>query len=167
MTMLSSGASATAATPLGAVSLHVEGSPGVTIAVADVQASELPPGMAVDGAILISVLVAMPVTPESPLRLRVTAGRDGGSDTGEWLESMEFASGDGILHMATRDSDWLAAKGVAAEPVQYERQGFTQTISEAPAGTALYISVAWRVDAIAAAANDASTWFAADLALPG
>jgi hypothetical protein len=167
MTLQSSEASATATSPLGGVSIHVSGSSGVTIAVAPAEVPGLPSGMAVDGVMLFSIRLAMPVTPELPLRLRVDVGRDGDAETGERLESMSFASGEGILQVATRDREWLAAEGVTAEWVQYQPQGFTQIISEAAAGTALYVSVAWRVDERAAAANDISTWFAADLALPG
>lgn len=165
--MPSSRAAATAGTPLGAVLVHVEGPPGVTIFVADAEVPELPPGMAVDGVILISVRTASPVTPKAPLHLRVAAGLDGSADTGEWLESMQFASREGLLQVATRDRDWLAAKGISAGDVHYERQGFSRTLSGAAAGTEFHVTIAWRVDEQAEATDDASTWFAADLALPG
>lgn len=160
-------AGATATTPLGEVSLCVEGSAGVTIGVAPAAIPDLPEGMAVDGVILMTIRVATPVTPDSPLRLRVSVGQDGDAETGEWLESMSFASAEGILQVATHDCEWLISKGVTADWVQYESQGFTQSVRKAPAETALHVSVAWRVDERAAVANDASTWFAADLALPG
>jgi hypothetical protein len=78
---------------------------------------------------------------------------------------MAFGNEAGVLQVATRDDEWLATKGIVAEPVTYERRGFTQTINEAPAGTVLYVSAAWRTASLPV--NDASTWFAVDLALPG
>ncbi|QCI68240.1 hypothetical protein [Phreatobacter stygius] len=158
-------ARATAVSPLGTLSLHVTGASGVTIDVAQAQVPKLPEGMAVDGVMLICVRLAVQITRESPMRIRATADQDGHPETGEWLESMAFANGAGRLQVAMRDDAWLAARGVAAEPVQYERQGFSQVIHEAPAGTALYVSAAWRIDC-ATAAGDVSAWFAADLALP-
>ncbi|RIA43893.1 hypothetical protein DFR49_2124 [Hephaestia caeni] len=158
--------STTATSPLGAVSFHVSGSSGITIDVSQTEVPALPKGMVVDGVMLICIHIATPVTREFPVQLTASVGCNGDAETGEWLESMAFPSDDGVLQVAMRDTEWLAANGVTAEPVQYQRQGFYQIISNAPAATTLYVSVAWRVDDRAAAANDASTWFAADLTLP-
>lgn len=167
MTVQSLDVSAIATTPLGAVSLQVSGSSGMTIEVAPAEIPELPDGMAVDGVTLICVRLATPISRELPVRVRVTFGQDGDPETGQFLDSIAFSSDAGVLQVAMRDNEWLAANGVIAEPVQYELRGFSQTISQAPAGTAFYVGVTWRVDKGAAAANDASAWFAADLALPG
>lgn len=160
-------AGTTATTPFGAVSVRAEGSAGATIRAARVELPGLPDGMAVGGIFLFSIRVAGPVTRELPLRLEVSVDRDGAPEPGQWLESMAFAGDDGVLQVATHDSEWLAAKGIVAEHVHYASRGFTQLLWEAPAGTVLHVSVAWSVDEGAAPADDFSPWFAADLALPG
>jgi hypothetical protein len=159
-------ASETIVTPLGAVLIQVSGSATTTIALKETEVSNLPKGMAIDGVVLCCIRIATPVVRGFPLRLSATVDQDGGPEPGEWLESMSFSSDNGILQVATRESSWLAAYGLAAEPVQMERNGFSQTILEAPAETALFVSVAWRLRDGLAAGDDGSTWFAADLALP-
>jgi len=157
---------ASAVSPLGTVTLEVSGSAAIVIDVASADVPKLPEGLAVDGVTLFSVRLVSPVTRKSPVLLRATAHQDGDPEAGQWLDSISFESEAGVLQVAVRDDEWLAAKGVIAEPVGYDRQGFKQIINEAPAGTVLHVSVAWRAVPIAAV-NDASTWFAADLALPG
>lgn len=152
-----------ATTPLGAVTLDVSGSSAVAVDVAQAD-PQLPNGMTVDSVLLFSFQLQEHVTPTSPLRLSVSADQKGDPETGEWLDSMAFESAGGVIQVAVRDDEWLASKRIGAEPVQYERQGFSQTIREAAAGTVLFASVAWRVHP-SATANDSSTWFAADLAL--
>lgn len=167
MIELTSEATVTATSPLGAVSLRVHGSSAVTVGVSGTEAPDLPNGMTVDGVVLIRVCIITPVTRESPLFLEVALDDEGDAETGEWLESMAFRTDNGVLQVAARDAEWLAAKGVVAECVEYRARGFRQTISEAAAGTAIYVSVAWRFRDRAVTANEVSTWFAADLALPG
>jgi len=158
-------ARAVATTPFGAVTLDVTGSSAVIVDVAPADVPELPDGMAVDGVLLFSVRLQEHVTPTSPVRLSASADHKGGPETGEWLDSMVYEIASGVMQVAVRDDEWLAARRIAAEPVQYETRGFSQMIREAAAGTVLYASVAWRVDR-SATTNDSSTWFAADLALP-
>lgn len=160
-------ATTTATSPLGVVSLHAHGSSGVTLSVDQTEAPDLPVGMAVDSVIMFKVGIATPVTHEAPLLLAVALEHEGDAETGEWLESMAFRTDEGVLQVAVRDSEWLASKGIVAEHVEYKARGFSQTILEAAAGTTLYVSSAWRIGDRAATANDVSTWFAADLALPG
>ena len=157
---------AIAATPLGAVSLHVHGPAGVTVDVKRVEPPNLPEGMAVDGVMLIEIGTAAPITSELPTLLYLAFDCEGDAETGEWLESMAFRTDEGVLQIAARDPEWLAATDVVAEYAAYKSQGFRQTILEAAAGTKLYISVAWRLGVDAATVDDVSTWFAADLALP-
>lgn len=159
-------ATATAISPVGVVSLHVHGSLGVTIGVNEAEAPDLPDGMAVGGVTLIKVGIATPVTRGAPLLLDVAVDHEGDAETGEWLESMAFRTTVGVLQVAARDPDWLAGNGIVAEYVDYGPRGFRQTILEADADTTLYVSVAWRTGDSTAIADDASTWFAADLALP-
>ena len=161
-----SGATATVTTPLGAVSLHVLGSAGVTVGAERADVPDLPSGMAVDGVMLIRVFIATPVTAESPLLLEAAFDGQGDPETGEWLESMAFQTDRGVLQVAIRDREWLAGRGVVADYAEFQERGLKQTVLEAAAGTTLYASVAWRVGDGAAGADDASTWFAADLALP-
>lgn len=158
-------ARASAMSPLGSVSLEVNGSSAVAIEVGPVGVPALPDGMTVDGAVLFSLRLATGVSRRSPVRIYVTVDREGDPETGQWLDSMAFGNEAGVLQVAMRDDEWLATKGIVAEPVTYERRGFTQTINEAPAGTVLYVSAAWRTASLPV--NDASTWFAVDLALPG
>ena len=157
--------SSVATTPLGAVTLEVGGSSMVAIDVAHADTAELPDGMAVDGVLLFSVRLQEQVTPSSPARLSASADHEGGPETGEWLDSMGFEIGSGVMQVAVRDDEWLAAHGITADPVQYEKRGFSQLIREAAAGTVLYASVAWRVHR-SVTANDGSAWFAADLGRP-
>ena len=157
---------AKAKSPVGAVSLQVSGPCGTAIDVMQTDIPKLPVGMAVDGAMLMRIRLAIPATRELPLQVRVTVGQDGDPESGEWLESMSFSNDDGVLHIAMRDREWFDAKGIAAEYLKYERQGFEQIISEAPTGSAFYISVVWRLHGDAAVVDDLSTWFAVDYALP-
>jgi len=157
---------ASAMSPLGTVTLDVSGTVATVISVDPAEVPELPEDMAVDGVMLFSVRLDSPVTRKSPVVLRATAHRDGDPETGQFLDSIAFESEAGVLQVAVRDDEWLAANGVIAKPVGYDRQGFTQIINEAPAGTVLHVSVAWRAVPVVGM-NDASTWFAADLALPG
>lgn len=161
-----SGVSETVLSPLGAVSVSITGRPGATIQVAKPDIPELSEGMAVDGVTLIRIDISAPVIPEFPVLLQVTAYQDGDAETGEWLDSMAFISPEGVLQVAVHDSDWLAVNGIVADPVQYEPRGFKQTITKSGVGTTLYVSLAWRLADGDALADDASTWFAADLALP-
>ena len=158
-------ARAVAFTPVGAVTLEVTGSSAVIIDVAKADVPELPKGMAVDGVLLLSARLQEDVTLTSPVRLTANADHRGVPETGEWLDSMAYEISGGAMQVAIRDDEWLAARHIAAEPVQYETCGFSHVISEAAAGTVLYASVAWRLHP-SATANDSSTWFAADLALP-
>jgi hypothetical protein len=157
---------ATASSPLGVVSLHVHGSSGVTVGVNEAVAPELPDGMAVDGVMLIQVGITRQVTRGAPLLLDVAVDHEGDAETGEWLESMAFRTAEGVLQVAARDPEWLAGRGIVAEYVDYRSRGFRQAILEAAAGTTVYVSVAWRLGDRTAIADDVSTWFAADLALP-
>lgn len=155
-----------AVTPLGSVTLDVSGPLDVAIEVAPATTPELPEGMAVDGLLLFSILLRSTVTPRSPAIITATADQDGDPESGERLDSMVFESAGGFLQLAVRDDEYLAAKCIIAEPVRYGQQGLSQTITSAPAGTVLYASVAWRRTSTTIV-NDLSTWFAADLALPG
>src|SRR5436305_6289480 len=121
-------AQAVASTPLGDVQLEVSGSSDVAITVALADLPALPSGMTVDGAMLFSIRLASPVTRRSPVTMRATVGQDGDPESGQSLDSMSFGSDEGILQVAVRDDEWLAAHGVIAEPVQYARQGFDQVI---------------------------------------
>lgn len=159
-------ATATATSPLGVVSLHVRGSSDVTIGVSEAVAPELPVGMAVDGAMLIKVGIATPVTLGAPLLVDVAVEHEGDAETGQWLESMAFQTAEGVLQVAARDPEWLAGHGIVAEYVDYGSRGFRQTILEAAAGATLYFSVVWRIEDHTAIADDISTWLAADLVLP-
>jgi hypothetical protein len=152
--------------PLGVVVFGIIGSPRVTIEVSQIEVPKLPDGMVVDGVVLASINVATPVTREMPLHLEVAFDHDGHPDTGQCLESIDFQTDRGAMHVAVRDDEWLAARGVVADYVEYRSRGFRQTIFEAAAGTTLYVSAAWREGSCAPAADDVSTWFAADLALP-
>ena len=153
-------------TPLGAVSLNVHGPVAVTIQVNSIEAPKLPQGMAVDGVMLIEVSIATRVNRYSPLLLYVAFAHEGDAETGEWLESMAFRTDEGVLQVAVRDPEWLAATEVVAEYAEYKRNGFRQTILETGAETKLYVSIAWRRGSGATTMDDVSTWFAADLALP-
>ena len=155
---------ASAMSPLGSMSLEVNGSSAVAIEVGPVGVPALPDGMTVDGALLFSLRLAAEVSRTAPVRIDVIVDCDGDPETGQWLDSMAFGNDAGVLQVAMRDDEWLATKGIVAEPVTYERRGFTQTINEAPAGTVLYASAAWRNAPLHV--SDASTWFAVDLALP-
>lgn len=159
-------AHAVASTPLGEVHLDVSGSSDVAITITAADPPALPHGMAVDGALLFSVRLASPVIRKWPVSVSATAGQDGDPESGQWLDSMSFRSAAGILQVAVRDDEWLATHGVIAEPVKYAQKGFRQEISEAPSGVVLYASVAWRTTSTNVA-SDNSTWFAADLLLPG
>ena len=159
-------AQAVATSPLGAVTVDVRGSSDLEVRVLPAAMPELPEGMIVDGVLLFAVRLGSSVTRHSPIQLTATANQNGDPETGQWLDSVVFESTGGFLQVAIRDDEWLAGTGVVAEPVQYERRGLTQVITEAQAGTVLYASVAWRT-AAKGVANDSSTWFAADLALPG
>ncbi|USU11874.1 hypothetical protein NF701_15270 [Sphingomonadaceae bacterium OTU29THOMA1] len=159
-------AHAVASTPFGDVRLDVSGSSDVSIAVTSADLPALPNGMAVDGVFLFAIRLASPVTRKSATSVSATAGQDGDPESGQWLDSMSFGSVAGVLQVAVRDDEWLATHGVIAEPVVYAQRGFRQVISEAPSGVVLYASVAWRT-ASTNVANDSSTWFAADLLLPG
>lgn len=165
MTIASQTTSA-ATLPLGVVVFGIIGLPSVTIEVSPIEVPKLPDGMVVDGVMLASINVATPVTREMPLHLEVTFDHEGHRDTGECLESIGFQSDRGALHVAVRDDEWLAARGVVADHVEHKSRGFRQTIFEADAGTRLYVSVAWREGRRDPVTDDVSTWFAADLALP-
>jgi len=164
--MLSAQTRASAMSPLGTVTLDVSGTVATVINVDPADVSELPEEMAVDGVMLFSVRLVSPATRKSPVVLRATAHQDGDPETGQFLDSIAFESEAGVLQVAVRDDEWLAANGIIADPVGYDRQGFTQIINEAPTDTVLHVSVAWRAAPVVGM-NDASTWFAADLALPG
>lgn len=159
-------ATATATSPLGVVSLHVLGSSDVTIGVSQADSPKLPEGMAVDGVMLIKVVIATQVTREAPLLLKVAVDQEGDAETGEWLESMAFQTAEGVLQIGARDPEWLAGKDILAEYVDYGPRGFRQTILEAAAGTTLYLSVVWRIGNGTANADDISTWLAAEMVLP-
>lgn len=161
------GTRACASTPLGALSLAVSGSPAASVRLIDVAPPDLPEGMAVDGVMLFHVLLEAPVGPDCPVFLRVFADEPGDSETGERLESIGFRSGKGVLQAAMRDKEWLAAEGVCAEWAEYGPHGMEQKITQAAAGYALHVGVAWRLAGPALPADDVSTWFAADLILPG
>ena len=152
--------------PIGVVVFGVIGSTSVTIGISQIEVPTLPDGMVVDGVVLASINIATPVTRELPLHLEVTFDHEGHPDTGECLESMEFQTDQGALHVAVRDDEWLAARGVVAGCVEYWSKGFRQTIFEAAAGTKLHISAAWREGSRDPTTDDVSTWFASDLALP-
>jgi hypothetical protein len=123
--------------------------------------------MVVDGVALVRVRVEGRVRRDLPLRLHVTADLEGGPDSGQYLDSVCYEGRGGTLHVAVRDDEWLDAKGIISEPVAYERNGFRQTVNEAPAGALLHVSMAWRaIEGDLASTDDASTWFAADFALP-
>lgn len=163
--MQSNHSRASALSPLGTVSLEVSGSSAVAIEICPAGVPALPAGMVIDGVLLFSIRLALKVSSQSPVQISVTVDRDGYPETGQWLDSMAFGNDAGVLQVAMRDDEWLAAKGIVAEPAKYGRRGFDQTINEAPAGTVLYASAAWRN--APSSVNDASTWFAADLVLPG
>lgn len=154
-------------TPLGAVSVNVTGGAGLVLDVEPVTPPRLAQGMAVDGVMLVRVRVDGGVVRDLPLNLHVTADHEGGPESGQWLDSVSYSTPAGTLQVAVRDGEWLEAKKIVSEPVAYEPRGFRQTVNAAPAGALLYVSVAWRArQSDRALPDDASTWFAADLALP-
>jgi hypothetical protein len=160
-------ASATVSTPFGAVSIRVTGAPGVVIEVEPLPTPTLPEGMAVDGVKLVRVRIEGRVMRASPLNLHVMADLEGSPESGQFLDSVGYQAPGGTLHVAVRDNEWLEANGIVSEPVAYERCGLRQTVNEAPAGASLHVSVAWRAkQSDPATADDLSTWFAVDLALP-
>ena len=136
------------------------------IDVVPAQMPRLPEGMAVDGVRLVRVTMDAGVRSDLPLSLQVTADLDGEPEAGEWLDSVAYQGRDGTFQIAVRDSEWLEAKGLVAEPVGYEPRGLRQTVNNAPVGALLYVSLAWRVVEGGLASDDFSTWFAADLVLP-
>jgi hypothetical protein len=150
---------------VGAVTVAIRGSPDVAIEVSAVPLPELPDGMIVDGVMLFLIRLASPVSQDLPVTFSASANQEGGPESGQWLDSMAFENARGIFQVAIRDDEWLAAQGIVAEPVSYGRHGFFQTIREAPSGTVLYASVAWRT-VFTGTEKNSSTWFAADLALP-
>jgi hypothetical protein len=160
-------ASAIVPTPLGAVSICVTGGAGIIIEVEPVPVPRLPEGMVVDGVTLVRVRIEGGVRRDFALNLRVTADLEGDPESGEWLDSVAYPGRAGTFQVAVRDNEWLEAKGIISEPVVYERHGLRQTVNEAPAGASLHVSVAWRSIEGDRPSTDLSTWFAADLALPG
>lgn len=159
-------ANVTVPTPLGTVSVRVTGGAGVVIDAAKVPVPQLPEGMVVDGVTLVQVRIEGGVRRDLPLHLHVTADLEGGPESGQWLDSVGYAGRDGTLQVAVHDDEWLETKGIASEPVAYERHGLRQTVNEAPSGALLHVSVVWRAVEGGLAPADSSTWFAADLALP-
>jgi hypothetical protein len=158
--------SETVPTPLGAVSIQITGGAGVVIEVTSAPVPQLVEDMVCDGVKLVRARIESEVRRDFPLNLYVTANLKGYADSGEWLDSVAYPTCSGNFHIAMRDSDWLKVKGIVAD-VFYEEQGLRQTVYEAPAGTLLYISIAWRViKRDQSSTDDLSTWFAADLALP-
>lgn len=159
-------ASALVPTPLGVVSIRVSGGRGVAIEVATLPEPRLPEGMVVDGVKLVRIGAAAGVTQDQPLTLHVTADFEASPESGEWLDSVAYPASNGTIQVAVRDKEWLEAGGIVSEHVVYERHGLCQTVTEAPSGTVLHVSVAWRALEGGLPPADISTWFAADLALP-
>lgn len=149
--------------PFGDVSLRVEPSTFFETIV-DPQ-PQLPMGMSVDGLVLLRVPIPESVSPTTPLRLDVFAEFDGHPESGEWLDSVLYLPPGGRLQVGVHDDAWLAEKGIVAE-VEYLQRGLRQVIRQAPADSALFVSVAWRAAAGEGDEDDLSTWFAVDLALP-
>jgi hypothetical protein len=157
----------TVSTPLGAVSVRVTGGAGVVMEVSMVPVPQLPAGMVVDGVMLVRMRIEGGVARGLPLNLHVTADLEGSPESGEWLDSVAFRSRGGTFQVAVRDNEWLQGKGIVSEHVTYERCGLRQTVNEAPPGALLHVGVAWRTIEGGLPSTDESTWFAADLALPG
>jgi hypothetical protein len=122
--------------------------------------------MVVDGVRLVRVRADSGVLHDLPLKLHVTADGEASPETGEWLDSVAYPASNGTIQVAVRDKDWLEGRGIVSDHIAYERHGFCQTVTEAPGGTVFHVSVVWRALAGGLPSADASTWFAADLALP-
>jgi hypothetical protein len=144
----------------------VSGGGGVAIKVDTVPEPRLPEGMVADGVKLVRVGAEAGVMRDQPLTLLVAADCEASPESGEWLDSVAYYTGNGTVQVAVRDKDWLEAGGIVSEHVAYERHGLCQTVTEAPSGTVLHVSVAWRALEGGLPSTDVSTWFAADLALP-
>lgn len=153
-------------TSLGEVLVTASGCTSVSFEELPIAIPALPRGMRVDGVKLLRIRLEQTVTPDEPLLLRVAAARTGYANTGEWLESMEFESPEGVLQVGLRDCEWLAREGIVASWASYEPDRLQQTVTAAPAGASIFVSVAWRSVSDIDAEDDISTWFAVDLALP-
>ncbi|MFC5390667.1 hypothetical protein U0030_01110 [Brevundimonas bullata] len=153
-------------TSLGEVLVTASGYVSVGFEEVPVVIPALPRGMRVDGVKLLRIGIEQTVTPNKSLLLKVAAARTGYATTGEWLEGMELVNPEGVLQVGLRDCEWLAGEGIVASWASYEANHLQQTVTTAPAGASIFVSVAWRAAGEMAVEDDISTWFAVDLTLP-
>jgi hypothetical protein len=153
------------ATPLGPVLITLQGDDeGVRIERTSVS-PDLPEGLFVDGALLVELVFEREISTDLILLARFA--EEGGPEPGEHLDCVTFDTPHGRLGLATRDQDWLASRGVQSDQADYEPFGLRLEIKNVPANAKVPIGLAWRLSSNPAwPDDDASTWFAADLALP-
>jgi hypothetical protein len=154
------------ASPLGDVRLLVRFEPGIQIESVPVPELHLPAGMSIDGAALVRVTTLGEVSAAQPLTLEILADFEAEPESGEWLDSVVFSTPGGRLQVGTRDTDYLRDRGIACDEVEYTARGMRLAVREAPAATALFVSIAWRLAQADGGQDDMSTWFAVELALP-
>jgi hypothetical protein len=152
------------ATPLGPVLLTVEGETGEAHLEVLEATPALPEGSRVDGVMLLRLIFDRQVRRSDQVLVRAAFEASGSPECGEWLESILFETSTGRLSIGVRDQEWLAGRKVAVDWADLQANALTLPVHEAPAGTLLPISLAWRFNPIPE--DDASTWFAVDLALP-
>jgi hypothetical protein len=153
-------------TPLGDVTVTARGPTRVHFEELPMAVPALPKGMRVGGVKLLRIRLEQGVTPDDAFLLTVAAARTGDASTGEWLEGMAFESPEGVLQVGLRDCEWLAGDGISASWASYEADGLQQSVTVAPPGASIFVSVAWRSVSDMNADDDVSTWLAVELALP-
>jgi hypothetical protein len=151
-------------TPLGPVLITLQGDDeGVRLERTSVS-PVLPDGQHVDGVVSCEIVFTRDVS--TALSLSLSFVDDGDPEPGERLECMTFVNLAGCLSVAIRDDEWLALRGIHAEPASYERTAICLSIHKVAENTRLPIALAWRLSNGSIPLKDYGTWLAADLVLP-